>query len=119
MRYGVPWAIENPASSRCWLTPVFKKLAKHGTFVHLDFCQFHEPWKKPTSILYHGIDFSSVGQRCTGGKLCSRTGKNHLILKGISPSGEFWTLIAQPYPWILVCKLGQLIFEQIFIPQDR
>lgn len=119
MRYGVPWAIENPASSRCWLTPVFKKLAKHGTFVHLDFCQFHEPWKKPTSILYHGIDFSSVGQRCTGGKLCSRTGKNHLILKGISPSGEFWTLIAQPYPWILVRKLGQLIFEQIFIPQDR
>ena len=54
-RYNVPWALENPGSSRCWLTPLLKKLSSSADFCILDFCQFGEPWKKQTAILHKGV----------------------------------------------------------------
>lgn len=114
-RYNVPWALENPATSRCWLTPLLKKLSSSAHFCILDFCQFGEPWKKQTAILHNGVDLSTAQRLCIGGgKVCSRTGKKHLVLKGISPTGAFWTLVAQPYPFELVDVLSNCLFEQIF-----
>lgn len=114
-RYNVPWALENPGSSRCWLTPLLKKLSSSADFCILDFCQFGEPWKKQTAILHKGVDLSTAQRLCIGGgKVCSRTGKKHLVLKGVSPSGSFWTLVAQPYPFELVEVLSNCLFEPIF-----
>lgn len=114
-RYNTPWALENPASSRCWLTPLLKKVSSSAHYCILDFCQFGEPWKKQTAILHKGVDLSAAQRLCSGGgKVCSRTGKKHLVLKGISPSGSFWTLVAQPYPFELVEVLSNCLFEQIF-----
>lgn len=43
MRYGVPWAIENPASSRCWLTPCSKSWPSMVHLFILIFASFMNP----------------------------------------------------------------------------
>jgi hypothetical protein len=104
---GIPWALENPLSSRVWNTPVIKTLVDEivPAFIDLDFCQFGELWKKPTRIMYKGIDFSPLGLRCqTCEGRCSRTGKKHVTLQGKDAWGQFLTLKAQPYPFDL-CNL--------------
>eukprot|EP00959_Pyramimonas_sp_CCMP1952_P455184 9471164-Pyramimonas_sp.AAC.1 len=64
---GIPWTIENPRTSRVWKAPAIKKLAQmtlfgaevlSPAFVHLDFCQYGEAWKKSTTLLSHGLDLS-------------------------------------------------------------
>lgn len=113
-RVGVPWALENPDSSRCWITPKLLQLASVSHKVTLDFCQYNEPWRKRTTIMYSGWDASSLRKLCKGhGNFCSRTGKAHLSLKGVSPSGQFWTLVAQPYPLALVADIAQLLYQQV------
>jgi len=70
-RYNVPWALGNPGSSRCWLTPLLKKLSSSADFCILDFCQFGEPWKKQTAILHKGGYLSTAQGLCIGGgKVC-------------------------------------------------
>ena len=46
--------------------------------------------------------------RCKGRGWCSRTGRAHLELTGKALNGQFWTLIAQPYPRPLCKKLAQM-----------
>ena len=58
---GVGFAIENPQSSRFWITPDFLYLVSHcngrlDTNV-LDFCQFGEPWRKRTTIVSFASHF--------------------------------------------------------------
>ena len=70
------------------------------TIVTLDYCQFGELWKKPTSILGCFWNMQPLAKRCSShNKSCSRTQRPHTILSGRDGAGNFWTLRAQPYPW--------------------
>lgn len=51
-RFNVHWSLENPRNSRLFELP-FLRDELHAPGVHrvdLDFCQYGEPFKKPTSI---------------------------------------------------------------------
>lgn len=105
-RYHIPFVLENPLTSMAWeMQPLQRFKSQSGAmFCDLDFCQFGEIWKKPTRLMYKGIDISSLGLKCTGTiHRCSRTHRQHLPLKGRDASGQFWTLRAQPYP-LAMCK---------------
>ena len=53
---GIPWIIENPSSSRCWLTDVFQSLLATGAHLcQVDFCQYR-PWRKSTGLLCSSFD---------------------------------------------------------------
>ena len=116
--FGVAWALENPRTSRLWLCPALRRLRAtrwrgaglRPEAVHLDFCQCGESWKKGTTFLYHGIDFSGLLRRCRmkGGR-CSRTGKKHLVLSGTDSSGQFLTRKAQPYPLELCKEIAAIV----------
>lgn len=110
----IPVVLENPKSSRCWLTPILAKLIESGHLsTHdLDFCQFGERWRKPARLAAANIDLSSICKTCSGSFLqCSYTGKRHVQLKGTDNEGRFLTLIAQPYPFQLCSDLANEIFN--------
>jgi len=68
--------------------------------VTLDFCQYGEPWKKPTAVIGNFWDLSPLHRKCgTIKNKRSRTQRPHTALAGCDSSGCFWTLRAQPYPW--------------------
>jgi hypothetical protein len=125
--HGIPWVIENPKSSRIWATPVFKRLGRLARFggqvaqkpciTELDFCQYGENWKKPTRLLAHGLDLSTVCRKCCAQSgRCSRTGHLHMPLSGWAPSGQFKTRLAQPYPVELCKRLAACVKSAISLP---
>ena len=104
-KQGLPWILENPASSKMFFLPELVKLAADDnvTSVVVDFCQFGTDWKKPTMFLFGNFDpvdlESLASNRCRPHRgMCCRTGKKHVILTGNGPGGIPWTRVAQPYP---------------------
>ena len=115
--FRIPFAVENPHSSRCWITPVMKEILDHPEvkFLELHFCQFGERWKKPTGIMHAFVDLSCINSTCRGvNKICSATGRKHVPLKG-QLNGVFMTLIAQPYPFQLTRVLSQSLKKQCWL----
>jgi len=111
---GIPVLLENPATSRAWLTKPIQKLMKKGAvFTMCHFCQYGTPWKKGTNFLH-----ANCGQfdlKCCHGNsgICTRTGEKHFILQGTDNHGVFWTLRAQPYPAPLCRHLVSVIKTQL------
>ena len=103
-QFGIPYALENPYSSYAWhLPPLARFIRKFQPYVvHLDFCQFGECWKKPTTVMGNFWNVPSIARRCSGtfGK-CSATSAPHVPLTGLASNGLFRTLLAQPYPQAL------------------
>ena len=110
----IPWVLENPSTSRCWLLPELQQLLRAAKYIELDFCQYGEAWRKRTKLLFNGIKLDNLAKTCVGthGK-CSATNKPHVHLKGLSPNGQFWTIIAQPYPHQLTEQLAQELTHQL------
>lgn len=107
----VPFIVENPQTSMLWDMPEMQSFsAAHSpSFVSLDYCAYGEPWKKPTKLMFSGLDLSSLGIRCNShNHVCSFTHKRHVPLRGVNDAGIFWTLVAQPYPWALCRAFGTL-----------
>ena len=102
-RLQVPCVVENPETSRAWLTSEVCSLKNAGfKAFDLDFCQFGEPWKKGARLLaVHFDELAVVCKRCKGTTLCSASGKPHVIPKGKDVHGIWWTQRAQPYPLLL------------------
>ena len=99
----VPWTLENPMTSRVWLTRHIKAL-KYCHFQRADFCQYGLPWRKATYFLCSNLIHVAF-KTCSGpSRLCSRTHAPHIILQG-SRNGVFLTKLAEPYPWMLVHSL--------------
>ena len=98
--FGVPWALENPKTSRAWLTPPLKALQAHNRLDEAHFCQYNALWKKATCFLHSLPCFDFQTCSSTDG-LCSKTGKRHIILQGRDSSGAFLTKKAEPYPLAL------------------
>lgn len=105
---GIAWALENPWSSRAWLTQQVHALQNQSNVFlqRLDYCQYHMPWKKATGIMFSGVDLHPVFRICSGTKgRCNSTGKHHLVLEGKDSDGKWLTHRAQPYPPQLCSEL--------------
>ena len=112
----IPFVLENPHSSRCWITPLLQQLFNCHLckYIQLDFCCFKESWKKPTGLLHAFVNLQSLARTCKGTRnICSESGKRHIALKGRAPDGRFLTLVAQPYPQALVQELTSLFAAQL------
>ena len=105
MEANVAVSMENPASSRIWLTPDIQTLLHKGaSFQHTTFCAFGTPWRKATSFLTWGCpNFNLPSCQGTFAK-CSFTNKAHLPLVGRTAEGHWRTRIAQPYP-LQLCNM--------------
>ena len=120
----IPWILENPASSMLWIAPPIARILRKPTvsFTVIHQCMCGTAWKKPTGLAM-GCGLSPTPHlmdTCTyKGKRCSRTGKPHVVLSGVS-NGAFKTLAAKEYPKQLcdaitrtfqVCWRLQYIFQ--------
>ena len=106
-------AIENPASSRLWLAKPMTKIIRTAYVLQLDFCQYAERWRKRTQIVTSCASLMALSKLCGSSgahPLCSRTGRRHIQLSGIDKnSGLFRTMLACPYPKMLVRRTAQLL----------
>ena len=114
IKYGVPWTIENPFSSRAWLTHEMQKLVHLGaSFQNVHYCQYRKPWKKATSFLGWRIPNLHF-QLCSGKNgICSATGQKHVLLQGQNNAGIFRTLLAQPYPSAMTQHITAVISQSL------
>ena len=80
----------------------------------LDYCQFGEDWKKPTTIMGNFWHVPAISRRCTGTHhFCSATYRPHVPLSGRAANGLFRTLLAQPYPWDLAYLVAGTVSRAI------
>ena len=102
----VPFVIENPWTSRIWLTRETLELRERGAELHkFDFCPYKGPWRKRTGLLiWQFPELASALRVCKAVQhRCSATNSRHLILEGTDSNGVFWTRRAQAYP-VAFCK---------------
>ena len=121
MRLQIPWVIENPKTSRLWLVHQVQRLLRAGAeFCEVHFCQFGEPWRKATYLLFWGLpSFMNLSKICQGVPrgFCSRTGKRHIQLSGVDDKGRWLTRLAQPYPWRLCHCIAARVSSQLLSKQ--
>ena len=109
---GISWVIENPYTSRMWLTQEVHELRALGaTLLRVDLCAYRVPWRKATGLLSHafvGLDRVLCCCRTKHGR-CEFSGRRHIVLTGKNADGMWLTRIAQPYP-VRLCHAicGQL-----------
>ena len=100
-KFRIPYALENPRGSYAWDMPLMKRFvaAHNPQLVHLDFCQYGEEWRKPTTIMGNFWKLQDISRNCSSSNgVCSRTKRPHFPLTGTDENNVFWTLRAQPYP---------------------
>ena len=116
LKAGLPFVIENPATSRLWLAPPMAKLLRSPRVqvVNTDYCGFGTPWRKRTSLAFANCDLSGAARHCTGRARCSYSGVPHVQLAGTNAEGKFMTLVAEPYPREL-CRLCVAAFANACI----
>eukprot|EP00438_Fugacium_kawagutii_P003956 Skav200396 [mRNA] locus=scaffold1919:156792:162160:- [translate_table: standard] len=98
---GLRWVMENPWTSRIWLTSQVQTLLRNGAVLQqLDFCAYGMPWKKSTGLLsYNFPSLKSIMMTChPSANRCEYSGHRHITLTGKDSSGMWWTRRAQPYP---------------------
>jgi hypothetical protein len=127
-KHGVPFYLENPATSKLWHHPIIKKWVQSSLsqIVIFDYCQYGTEWRKPTQVLaYNNVRFNqSIGKRCCpihkvrslGYTECSRSGKAHTSLTGTvkNPNGKgkiHKTAVACPYPEELCRALAPILIR--------
>ena len=79
-------------------------------------CAFGARWRKPTGLLFGGVDPLLIekvfpcSKRCKNinGMCDHRHGHKHIALTGTPLQGMPWTRIAQAYPKLLAGSLARL-----------
>ena len=114
MHLGISFVIENPHSSRIWLTEQMQSLLSGGaSFGRTDFCGFKTPWRKATGFMFWQFPtLSSIFRTCNpqNGR-CSFSGRRHIILSGTDSQGVWLTRRAQPYPKDMCDGIAQQLFS--------
>ena len=112
-QHNICWALENPCSSRVWLTSPLRELRQQAHLVEVHFCQYRQPWKKPTWLLSGPSAWLLPVQRTcnTQSGRCSATGRRHIRLVGTDATGVFMTVRAQPYPAALCQAIAASPFK--------
>ena len=120
-RFNVPWAIENPEKSLCWMTSQLQELSKmrHVHKMTFDFCAFGTKWRKRTTVLAGHVESADVWAldtlRCRGHKQCSLTGEEHLQRVGYDSSRQFSrTHRSRIFPMKLASRLANLLLGPTF-----
>ena len=109
--FGVPYVVEHPLTSLLWEMPPLQRfcISHSPHFVDLDYCAYGENWRKPTKLMYQGLDLQSLGRRCSGHQhLCSFSKRRRVPLQGVNEHGVVWTPFAQPCPWSFCAAVGTL-----------
>ena len=108
--HGIPGSIENPSTSRAWLTREMRSLVHRGaTFQLVHYCQYGKLWKKAT-IFLTWLSPDVRFRQCAGKHgACSATQQFHVLLQGKNVQGIFKTLIAQPYPVSMVNSIAHTL----------
>ena len=120
----IVWTLENPWTSRIWLTPGILALQQLTTpsvrMIRVDYCQYQMPWRKSTALLSGGFPaLDNVSKVChTQHGRCSSSGRPHIILQGRDHTGMFFTLRAQPYPPRMCVAIAASFLEQ-FLRLDK
>lgn len=99
-------------SSFAWKMPNMRKFMSSFSpmVAHLDYCQYGEDWKKPTTILGNFWPLTGLALRCnSSNNICSSTKKPHIRLTGVDHNGVFLTLKAQPYPRAFCQQVANLL----------
>ena len=117
MKFEIPGTIENPQTSRAWLTNEMHGLIGKGAFFqHVHYCQYGKPWKKATSFLGWLVPNFEF-KLCQGSfGFCSASQCKHVHLQGQNSSGVFLTLLAQPYPASLVDRIAKCLTSSLACP---
>lgn len=65
-RYNVGWSLENPRGSRLFELPMLAPRLQqpHVYIVDVDYCQYGEPFKKPTRIYTNLRELIALGRTC-------------------------------------------------------
>ena len=119
----IPVVLENPLSSRVWLTPQVQRLAHRFPVTNgvAHFCQYGEPRRKAMRFLC--IHVPGLAERLLACKpkarRCLRTGKKHVQLCGTDASGTWLTMRAQPYPRALCDVLANSLIEAAVAQQKK
>ena len=114
--FQVPYAVENPRFSRAWDMRCMQRFISqcHPGWVVFDFCQYGEPWRKPTGLLFQHIDFSALHAECHPQQgFCSHSKRPHICLKGRVEQGSLLTLKAQPYPYALATVVADVVAKAL------
>lgn len=114
MHLGISFVIENPYSSRIWLTEQMRSLVAAGaSFGRTDFCGFKTPWRKATGFMFWQFpELPTIFKTClTQNGRCSFSGRRHIILSGIDSQGVWLTRRAQPYPKDMCDAIAQQLFN--------
>jgi len=106
--------VENPLSSRIWLTYIMKDAAfickAHHKVVH--YCMYGTRWKKPTCFMVWVDSFVHwKPQLCDSNRKCLRTGQRHIILSG-KVKGKYRTILAQQYPAALCAEIVSFMMKR-------
>ena len=112
----VPFVFENPWTSLLWKVPAMEHLARRRgvRLARTDFCQWGTPWRKSTNLMAGLCNTSFVERKCSGYKVCSRTGVPHKQLCGQCPDTKlFWTHIAEPYPRGLCTAIVRMLEDAV------
>jgi hypothetical protein len=102
--YNIAFVLENPWTSRLWLTPTIRSFLDSGAQLHqVDYCAFNMPWRKSTGLMQQGFPtLSTILKICHPhfGR-CQFSNHRHLHLTGKDSNNSWLTLRAQPYPPML------------------
>ena len=113
--HDVHYCIENPDSSRFWMSRPMLKIAAESFVVQLDFCQYGERWRKRTRLVTSCPALQQMERLCTSSGTypnCSRTAKRHIQVSGIDArTGAFKTMLACPYPKPMVRRAASLLAD--------
>lgn len=115
INHSISCVMENPYSSRLWLTSAVKMLQDKGALLsRADFCAYGTPWRKSTGFLHHGFPgLPSICQCCTTNRgRCCFSGRKHIVLAGKDASGLWMTRVAQPYPYKMCAVIAGLLRGQ-------
>ena len=115
MSCSIPWALENPFSSRLWLTSSIARLVKAGALLHrTDFCAYGMPWRKSTGVLcwlFPAIHLAFHTCQSSNNR-CAFSGHRHVSLTGKDSQGIWYTRRAQPYPNAMCFSVAKQLFHQ-------
>ena len=109
------WVLENPLSSRLWLTPGVKALQRAGAeLLRFDYCAYGVPWRKSIGLLhsrFHLLPEPCFSCHPTDGR-CEYSRRRHLSLTGTDSNNQRLTLRAQPYPQQLCIGIASQLLRQ-------
>ena len=121
---GILWSLEQPQSSRMWITRVMTRALRSTSARTVDtvYCRWGERWLKRTRFAFSGFStLSNIEANCSCALgCCDFTGRHHIQLSGTAPGGTPWTQIAQPYPSALCSRIADLVSKHfIYIHINR